>query len=152
LNRSEDCALKTAKYAQVKIFSDGASRGNPGPSAVAFMILGVDNRELKRYSRFIGVGTNNQAEYKALIGALEAAADLTDGNLTCYLDSELVVKQLNGEYEVRNLVLKGLWREVDRIKQRFRTVSFQHVPRTNMYIREVDEMVNEELDEVQKHL
>jgi len=49
-------------------------------------------------------------------------------------------------------VLKGLWREVDRIKERFRTVSFQHVPRTNMYICEVDKMVNEELDEVQKHL
>ena len=144
--------MKTRKHAGIRIFSDGASRGNPGPSAIAFIFLSVDDRPLKRYSRFIGTGTNNQAEYKALIRALEDASDLTDGNITSYLDSELVVKQLNGEYRVRNLVLRGLWLEVERIKERFRTVSFQHVPRTNTHIREVDKMVNETLDEFQKHL
>ena len=144
--------MKTSKHTQIRIFSDGASRGNPGPSAIAFIILSMEDRPLKRYSRLIGTGTNNQAEYKALICALEAASDLTDGDITSHLDSELVVKQLNGEYRVRNLVLKGLWLQVKRIKERFRTVSFQHVPRTNMNIREVDKMVNETLDEFQKHL
>jgi ribonuclease HI len=152
LNSSEECTLKTAKYAQVKIFSDGASRGNPGPSAVAFLILRLDNKPLKRYTRFIGTGTNNQAEYKALIRALEAASDVTEGDLTCYLDSELVVKQLNGKYKVRNPVLRGLSGKVNRTRERFRTVSFKHVPRTNIYIREVDKMVNAKLDEVQKRL
>ena len=144
--------MKTSKHTQIRIFSDGASRGNPGPSAVAFIILSMDDRPLKRYSRFIGTGTNNQAEYKALIRALEAASDLTDGDIASYLDSELVVKQLNGDYKVRNLVLKRLWLQVKRIRERFRTVSFQHVPRTNTHIREVDKMVNKTLDEFQKHL
>lgn len=139
----------TTKVTKVKIFSDGASRGNPGPSAMAFMILTADDRVLERSSEFIGIGTNNQAEYKALIRALETAFDFSDGDVSCYLDSELVVKQLNGEYKVRNTDLKALWLEVNRIKQRFRSVSFEHVPRTNLYIQQVDEMVNITLDKIE---
>jgi len=138
-----------SKLPKVKIFSDGASRGNPGPSAAAFIILSADDKVLKRCSRFIGVGTNNQAEYRALISALEAASDFTDQEVDCSLDSELVVKQLNGDYEVHNLVLKGLWLEVNRMKKGFRNVSFMYVRRTNLYIQQVDEMANEILDDVE---
>jgi len=140
------------KISQVKVFSDGASRGNPGPSAIAFLILDMDDKVLKRCSKFIGVGTNNQAEYRALISALEAAFDFTDRDVVCHLDSELVVKQLNGEYEVRNPVLKALRLEVNCIKQRFRSVSFEYVPRINVYIQQVDEMANKVLDDVENRL
>lgn len=141
-----------SKVTRVKIFSDGASRGNPGPSAMAFLILAADDKVLERSSRFIGIGTNNQAEYKALLRALEKALNFTDGEVSCYLDSELVVNQLNGEYKVRNPDLKTLWFEVNRIRQRFRNVSFEHVPRTNAYVQQVDEMANEALENFQKPL
>lgn len=134
---------------KVKIFSDGASRGNPGPSAVAFMILSIDGKELKRCSKFIGIGTNNQAEYKALTYALEAAFDFTSLGVVCYLDSELVAKQLNEEYRVRDPVLKALWLEVNRIKRKFRHVSFEYVPRTNLYVQQVDEMAKKILGNVE---
>ncbi len=104
---------------------------------------------LKQCSNFIGIGTNNQAEYKALISALEAASDFTDREVTCHLDSELVVKQLNGEYKVHNPVLKALWLEVNRIKKRFRSVSFNYVPRTNIFVEQVDEMANKILDNIE---
>lgn len=144
--------LQSCKCDWIKIFSDGASRGNPGPSAIAFIILSMDGEVLKRDSRFIGIGTNNQAEYRALIHALEAASDLTDRDVICHLDSELVVKQLNKEYKVHNPALKDLWLKVNRIKERFRNVSFHHVQRTNRYIHEVDRMANKTLDEIQEHL
>lgn len=144
--------MHSGKYDRVTTFSDGASRGNPGPSAIAFVILNMDDKVVRRHSEFIGIGTNNQAEYKALICALKAASDLTDRDVICHLDSELIVKQLNTEYKVRNPVLKGLWLEVNRIKERFRNVSFQHVPRTNVYVDEVDRMANRTLDGIQKHL
>lgn len=80
-----------------RIYSDGSSRGNPGISAIAFAILSEDSRLLKKYSKYLGIRTNNQAEYEALISALESASALTDQEVACYMDSELVVKHLNGE-------------------------------------------------------
>ena len=90
----------------LKVYSDGASRGNPGPSAIAFMILTEDEKILKRCSRYVGIRTNNQAEYEALISALEFASKLTSQEVVCYMDSELVVKHLNEEFQVRNPKLK----------------------------------------------
>jgi len=117
---------------------------------MAFLILSGDDKVLERSSKFIGIGTNNQSEYKALLRALETALHFTDGEVSCYLDSELVAKQLNGKYKVRNPNLKTLWLEVNRIKQRFRSVCFEYVPRTNAYIEQVDEMANDTLDNAQK--
>ena len=84
-----------------------------------------------------------------MISALEAASDFTDEEVDCSLDSELVVKQLNRDYEVHNRVLKDLWLEVNRIKKRFRNVSFWYVRRTNLFIKQVDEMANEKLEGVE---
>ena len=81
---------------RLRVYSDGASRGNPGISAIAFMIMTEDGRLLKKYSKYVGIRTNNQAEYEALISALESASKLTDQEVTCCMDSQLVVKQLNG--------------------------------------------------------
>ena len=129
------------------IFSDGGSRGNPGPAAFAFLILSEEERVLRSDRGFLGECTNNQAEYHALISALRAAAELGANEATCHLDSELVVKQLKGEYAVRNSGLRQLWRKVQELKTRFEVVKFLNVPRTNGFIQRADELVNQTLDE-----
>jgi ribonuclease HI len=129
------------------IFSDGGARGNPGPAAVAFVILSSEGKVLTKNSRFIGVHTNNQAEYEALIAALEAAIELHAEEVTCHLDSELVTKQVNGEYRVKNPELRKLWNKVRELNRHFKKVSFISVRRSNVYIQEADALVNEALDQ-----
>jgi len=123
------------------------------------MILTEDGRLLKRYSRYVGIRTNNQAEYEALISALESASKLSDQEVTCCIDSELVVKQLNGEYRVRNPTLKTLWLRVQELKQKFQRITFKSVPRTfksvprtDIHIKQVDRLANQALDRVKKNL
>ena len=134
------------------VYSDGASRGNPGISAIAYMIMTEDGRLLKMYSRYVGIRTNNQAEYEALISALESASTLTDQEVACYMDSELVVKHLNGEYQVRNPKLKTLWLRVQELRQRFWRITFSNVPRTNIHIERVDRLANQVIDRVKNNL
>jgi ribonuclease HI len=98
-------------------------------------------------SRYVGSRTNNQAEYEALIAALESAISLGAQEVLCHLDSELVVKQVTGEYRVKNKELKKLWNKVQELRQYFKKTSFVNVPRTNMYIQKADALVNEALDE-----
>lgn len=98
-------------------------------------------------SRCIGSRTNNQAEYEALIAALESAIALRAEEVVCNLDSELVVKQLNGYYQVKNLKLKKLWRKVQELSKSFKKSSFISVPRTNIQIQKADGLVNKALDE-----
>ena len=98
-------------------------------------------------SRYVGSRTNNQAEYEALIAALELAISLGAQEVLCHLDSELVVKQVTGEFRVKNRELKKLWNKVQELCQRFGKISFVNVPRTNMYIQKADALVNEALDQ-----
>jgi ribonuclease HI len=98
-------------------------------------------------SCYVGSRTNNQAEYEALIAALESAISLGAQEVLCHLDSELVVKQVNGEFRVKNTELKKLWNKVQELRQRFKKTSFVNVPRTNMHIQRADALVNEALDE-----
>ena len=135
---------------RVKVYSDGASRGNPGISAIAFMILDEDDKLLKTCSKYVGIRTNNQAEYEALISALEFASKLTDQEVTCFIDSELVAKQLNEAYKVRNPRLRALWLKVQELEQSFERVKFKSVPRTDIHIRQVDRLANQALDRVRK--
>jgi len=137
---------------RLTVYSDGASRGNPGISAIAFIIMTEDGILLKRYSKYVGIRTNNQAEYEALISALESASKLTDQEVTCFMDSELVVKQLNGEYQVRNPTLKTLWLRVQELKQSFQRITFKSVPRTDIHIEQVDRLANQALDRVKNNL
>jgi ribonuclease HI len=131
----------------LKTYSDGASRGNPGPSAIAFIILDEDDEVLEENSRSLGIRTNNQAEYEALISALERASALGSREVTCYSDSQLVVKQLNGEWRVKEPELRSLWRKVIAMK-RFNKTSFIWVPRADRHIQEVDSVVNQLLDDI----
>jgi ribonuclease HI len=134
------------------VYSDGASRGNPGISALAFMILSEEGELVKRYSKYVGIRTNNQVEYEAVIAALEYATKLPCQEVVCYLDSELVVKHLTGEYTVRNPTLKSLWRKVQELTKGFRRISFIHVARTHPRIREVDHLANQTLDRINSRL
>ena len=131
---------------KLRVYSDGASRGNPGPSATAFIILSEDGKVLMRRSEYVGIRTNNQSEYKALISALEFASKFTTQELVCHMDSKLVVKHLNGEYKVRDPKLKILWLKVNELKQRFQKISFRQVSRTDSYIQKVDWLANQTLD------
>lgn len=137
--------------AKLKVYSDGASRGNPGPSAVAFMILTEDGKTLKKHSGYVGIKTNNQAEYEALISGLEFASGLAAEEVACYLDSELVVKHLVGDYRVRDPKLKPLWLKVNGLKRCFTKTTFTHVPRTDIYVQEVDQLVNQVLNARSHH-
>jgi ribonuclease HI len=97
-------------------------------------------------SRYLGLRTNNQAEYEALTAALESALALNADEVTCHLDSELVAKQLTGEYTVRNPKLREMWNKVQELKAHFKKASFKSVPRTDNQIQKVDKFVNETLD------
>lgn len=130
----------------IKLFSDGGSRGNPGPAAIAFLIQLDEGVIQSTFSKFIGFHTNNQAEYKALIAGLKFSSEKYD-EITCYLDSELVVKQINGDYSVRNDKLRILWDKVQDLRKCFKKNLFISVPRTNLYIQRVDYLLNEKLDQ-----
>ncbi len=134
----------------VHIFSDGASRGNPGISAIGYLILRDDGRLLARHGAYVGVRTNNQAEYEAVIAALEAATTLHAEEVVCHLDSELVVKQLTGAYRVRNPALRCLWQRVHALTSHFRQVAFRHVAREDWHLAAVDRLANEALNRVQQ--
>jgi len=139
-------------YKRLMIYSDGGARGNPGPAAIAFLALTEPSEVVKADSSFIGTCTNNQAEYNALNAALQFAIASKAEEVVCHLDSELVVKQLNGEYSVKNPKLQKLWQKAQELRGCFKTVSFVNVPRSNPYISRADALVNKALDEeARKH-
>jgi ribonuclease HI len=105
---------------------------------------------IKEDSRFIGEATNNQAEYNALIAALEFAKAIKAKEVICLLDSELVGKQLTGEYGVKNPELRKLWRKAVELKDAFKKIRFVNVARSNSYISRADALVNKTLDEEAK--
>ena len=130
---------------EVKIFSDGGSRGNPGPSASGFVILDMEDNVLVDKGVYLGITTNNQAEYIALKLALEECIHMGVHDAQVYLDSLLVVNQLKGIFKVKN---RDLWPIHDAIKQlakKFNKISFSHVPRE--FNKLADAAVNRALDE-----
>ncbi len=126
--------------------SDGGARGNPGPGAIG-AIVRDEGKILTKSSKFIGkIVTNNVAEYEGLILALELASKVTKGDITCVLDSELIVKQLMGEYKVKNPTLLGYFLKVQKLQENFKTIKYKHVSRWDNFQRLADELVNDELD------
>ncbi len=126
--------------------SDGGSRGNPGPGAIG-LIIRKDGQILTKYSEFLGeMVTNNFAEYIALIKALEFASRFTKDSITCVLDSELVVKQLLGEYKVKNPGLMKLFLKVQKLQNNFKRIKYLHASRLDKFQIMADELVNQELD------
>ncbi len=122
---------------------DGAARGNPGAAAIA-VVLQRPNMPVVEIAEAIGTATNNVAEYSALIAALEKAVELGVKNLMIYSDSELLVKQMNGEYRVKNADLQELYKEAQRLKKSLMTLQLQHVRREQN--KRADELCNIALD------
>ena len=126
-----------------KLFTDGGARGNPGPSAIG-CVLYINEQKVDSFSECIGKGTNNQAEYKALLIGLELAQKNKVEELDCFLDSELVVKQLNKEYKVKDAELAKIFVKIWNLVQEFKKVTFAHVRREQN--KEADALVNKALE------
>ena len=129
--------------------SDGGARGNPGPGAIGVIVRDGETI-LSKYSGEVGkFVTNNIAEYEALIKALELASNITDDELTCFLDSELVVKQMNSEYKIKNEQLGSLLIKIrNLIIERDLEVAFKHIPREKNH--HADRLVNLAIDRAYK--
>jgi len=129
------------------IYTDGASRGNPGPAGIGVVICDESRKIVKEYEEFIGTATNNIAEYRALIKALELASSFPVSEIDCFSDSELMVKQLNGEYSVKNEKLGELFLQVREKEKRFEKVNYFHVPREEDFIKRADKLANLAIDD-----
>jgi ribonuclease HI len=126
--------------------SDGGARGNPGPGAIGVVIRKGDEI-IHKYSEVLnGKVTNNVAEYWGLIRALELASKFTKDEVTCILDSELIVNQLLGKYKVRNPYLMELFLKVQKLQERFKKISYEHVRREDPYQKAADYLLNVALD------
>ena len=126
------------------IHTDGGSRGNPGPAAIGAVLKDEKGILVAEVSEYIGKTTNNQAEYRAVLAAMEKARGLGAEELEFILDSELVVRQLNREYKVKDKNLAVIFMKVYNAGQTFSKVSFKHVRRE--YNKEADALVNKALD------
>jgi probable phosphoglycerate mutase len=129
---------------KAKLFTDGGARGNPGPAAFAYVLEAADGTVLAARGEAIGVATNNVAEYSALVAGLEHAAELQVGEVEVVSDSELLVKQMNGEYRVKNEALRELSLEAARLARRVGKVTYTAVRREQNVL--ADRLVNEALD------
>lgn len=129
---------------KIIIFSDGGARGNPGPAGIGAVLYDQEKNKIAEVSKYLGETTNNQAEYKALIEGLKKAKELKALEVECFLDSELVVKQLKREYKVKNQELAPLFLEVYNLSQNFKNIKFIHVPREKN--KEADRLANLAMD------
>ena len=129
---------------KIIIHSDGGARGNPGPAGIGAVLNAADGIVLAEVSKYIGETTNNQAEYRALIAGLEKAIELKAEEVECYLDSELVVKQLNREYKVKNAELAPLFLKIHNLSLSFKKIIFIHVRREQNKV--ADRLANEAMD------
>ena len=135
---------------KARLFTDGGSRGNPGPAAAAYVLETEDGHVLAAQGETIGVATNNVAEYRALVNGLAKALELGVDDLEVISDSELVVKQMNGEYRVKNPAMVDLSLEAARIARQIGRVRYKAVRRIENEL--ADSLVNEALDAAEKGL
>ena len=132
------------------VYTDGGARGNPGPSAIGVVIKNAKGENLKEYGEYLGETTNNEAEYKAAIFALKkikalwGKAKAKKAEVQLFADSELLIRQLNGQYKIENPNIQRFFLELWNLKIDFKKVSFTAVPREEN--EEADRLVNEALD------
>ena len=140
-NNVED---NTTAITEVKLYTDGGSRGNPGPSASGFVILNMQDKPLHKKGIYLGVTTNNQAEYNALKFGLDECHKRGAKTIDVYMDSLLIINQMNGIYKIKNKELLPINQEVKAGLSRFKEVKFTYIPRE--LNQQADAMVNEALD------
>ena len=132
---------------RARLFTDGGSRGNPGPAAFGYVLEAENGAVLAAHGEAIGVATNNVAEYRALLAGLARAAELEVDELEVVSDSELLVKQMRGEYKVKNAALRDLSLEAARLARQIGNVTYTAVRREHNEL--ADGLVNEALDRAQ---
>jgi ribonuclease HI len=125
--------------------TDGGSRGNPGKGAAAAIIFNEEGNLIDFTAKFLAITTNNNAEYQALILGLKLASKLNINEIDCFLDSELIVKQMRGEYKILDYNIKELKKELDQLTKLFTQITFTHIPREQNKF--ADKLVNLILDE-----
>ncbi len=126
------------------VFTDGASRGNPGPSSIGAVVYDADGKEVHTVSRRLGRATNNEAEYQAVIAGLEAALGLGGGSVDLRMDSQLIVRQPEFRYRVRNARLRPFFERVVELRRQFESFKVTHVPREQN--KRADQLANLALD------
>ena len=131
---------------KARLSTDGGARGNPGPAAYGYVLEGDDGHVLAAHGEAIGRATNNVAEYRGLVAGMEKAAAIGVRELEVVSDSELLVKQMRGEYRVKNEALKELWEEASDLERRFARVRYTSVRREHNEL--ADRLVNEALDAI----
>ncbi len=129
---------------RMKMWADGASRGNPGPSGAGAVVKLADGSIVGEVAEYLGTGTNNRAEYTAALLGLQRALELGGREIDVYMDSQLVVRQMEGLYKVKNAGLRPLWEQVGALSRRFARCTFHHVPREQN--SEADALANEGVD------
>ena len=129
---------------KARLSTDGGARGNPGPAAYGYVLEAEDGTVLAAHGEKIGVATNNVAEYSALIAGLEKALELGLDEIEVVSDSELMVKQMTGQYRVKNEALQELWSRAGRLARRVGSVDYTAVRREHNKL--ADKLVNEALD------
>ncbi len=145
----DDVDKKTTHVIEIQLYADGGSRGNPGPSASGFVLLDMSGNEVWRGGKYLGITTNNQAEYQALKMGLETALEqFQSREVHVYMDSMLVVNQMKKIFKVKNRDLWPIHDSIVSMLPRFHKVSFDHVPRE--LNKAADAEVNKALDEATK--
>ena len=134
--------------AEATLFADGGARGNPGPAASGAVLVGATGEILAEVGLYLGIATNNVAEWTALCIGLETALERGIRRLAVRLDSELVVKQINGEYRVKHAGLQSLYRRARGLLREFESIDVAHVPRSSNKL--ADRLVNRVLDEAKE--
>ncbi len=129
---------------RARLFTDGGARGNPGPAALAYVLEAEDGTVLASLGRAIGIATNNVAEYSALVAGLEQAVELGVDEVEVVSDSELMVKQMRGEYKIKNEALRALSLDAARFARQLGRVTYTAVRREHNVL--ADRLVNEALD------
>ena len=133
---------------EINIYTDGGSRGNPGPCGAGGVIFGSDGTIISEISKYLGIGTNNYAEYMALILTLERVSELgiSDSIITVFMDSQLIIKHINGTYKVKHPNMKKLYNEVKELITEFENIKFVHIPRNKN--THADSLANKAMDSV----
>ncbi len=126
------------------IYTDGGARGNPGPAGIGCVFYDERKNKIAEVSKFIGETTNNQAEYRAVLAALEKAKGLGAKEIVLYSDSELVIQQLNQKYRVKNKDLAPLFVKIWNLSIGLKKITYQHIPRE--LNKEADRLVNLAID------
>ena len=130
---------------KLTIYSDGGSRGNPGHSAYAIVVT-ENGRIIHEHSEYLGINTNNYAEYRGLIAGIVKALELKADEVEFVMDSELVIKQMNGEYKVKSSNIAELHEDAKALASQIPKVKFTHVRRSNEFVSRADALLNHQMD------